>query len=161
MYHINMVHNSFAVTRTICTLLMKMQSMDIIFEPWDIRQAVINAIRRLGILGNNTLINAETITVNEKCEIEFEISDNNAFTKYLYDNNITIAQNNFRFITMVLVQYNTDKIDFLRSNDAENRYIFSVDCVNSLWYSCAHVSSISDMINMVQDVNVEIYKGAI
>ncbi len=128
-------------------------------HPDIVRNAVINAIIRANALGERILIKSDTVSLNSKYEIEFEIHTEDFTTDSEYDENLTIWQNNIKIIILLLEDYNTKRYNHIKIESKLLRYnskfdLFSMrDCTKCI-NSCAYIRDVNTAIDAVKNINI-------
>lgn len=136
-----------------------MTSNYIRFEPEQVRSAIASAIRRIQILGENTLINSNSINLNEKCGIDFEIHTNDFTTDEMYDEGMSILQNNLRFIVEILRDYNNRRLNYMRIEKkflrcGDSLKIFSIAKSRTCIIMCSKSEDANSIIKAVEDIEI-------
>ena len=129
------------------------------FDTQHVLKSVVDCLIRINTIGGDTLINSDTVRLNTNGELEFEIHCGNLDADCLYDESISIMQNNFRFVTLVLMLYNKERVNYWRSLRNAGYSMYDIDildakAVSGLWDICADIKDVSKLIYVIQNIRV-------
>ena len=131
----------------------------IAFSPFKVKKAAVRCIGRIATVGESVLIDADNISLNEKCEIDFSIYVDDDYASFLYENNMTIVGHNLQLVITLLVKYNTKRIRYcenknMYSNEVYDIDIFSPKYLKILYNRCMKITNINHIIDLVNEIPV-------